>query len=61
MLPPDQFLRCHRSYIINLDKVKQIIKNTNCVLVMENGDEVPVARGRKEEVTKKLITAKHIQ
>jgi len=61
VLDSSLFLRCHRSYIINLNKVKRIIKNQNCVLVMENGDEVPVARGRKEEVTRILLTPKHIQ
>lgn len=54
-LPEDQFIRCHRSYIVNTCKVFKLIKSGNCKLIMENGDEVPVARGKKEETTKKLI------
>ena len=48
------FFRCHRSYIVNLDKVKQIVKRPNCTLIMENGDEVPVARKWREEVVSRL-------
>jgi len=61
VLDSNLFQRCHRSYIINLDKVKRIIRNQNCVLVMENGDEVPVARRKKDEITTILLTPKYIQ
>lgn len=36
MLPPDRFMRIHRSYIIALDKIRAVDRN-NCVYI---GDEV---------------------
>lgn len=36
MLPPDRFMRVHRSYIIALDKIRAVDRN-NCVYI---GDEV---------------------
>lgn len=41
------FVECHKSYIVNLKRVKQVKKN---VLLLENGKEVPIARRRKKEV-----------
>ena len=42
-LPPN-FVKCHRSYIININYIKQ---NLTASIVMKNNDEVPVARGFK--------------
>ena len=39
-LLPDSFCRCHRSYIINLDKIAHIKNKTG--VVMKNGSEIPV-------------------
>ena len=58
VLDSNLFQRCHRSYIVNLNKIRRIIKNQNCVLVMENGDEVPVSRNKKETLLKNLINTK---
>ena len=54
------FYRCHRSYIVNLHKVKEIItwsKNTYSV-VIENPEEskIPLSRTKYNEIQERLIT-----
>lgn len=54
------FYRCHRSYIVNLYKVKEIItwsKNTYSV-VIENPEEskIPLSRTKYNEIQERLIT-----
>ncbi len=54
------FYRCHRSYIVNLHKVKEIItwsKNTYSV-VISNPEEskIPLSRTKYNEIQNKLIT-----
>lgn len=42
------FFRVHRSYLVNLAHIKMYKKGDGGVLVMNNGDEIEVARGSKE-------------
>lgn len=53
ILPENQFFRIHNSYIINLKKIKEFIKNEGYV-VMESNDRIPVARQRKSDFLEKL-------
>lgn len=46
------FVECHKSYIVNLNNIKEIRKNT---LVLENAREIPIARRRKSEVLQRFI------
>lgn len=46
------FTDCHKSYIVNLGKVKQAFKNK---LVLKNGKEVPVSRRRHSNVIQKFM------
>ncbi len=46
------FAYCHKSYIVNLEKVKQICKNK---LVLKNGKEISVSRRRYGEVMQKFM------
>lgn len=39
----DRFVRCHRSFIVNKDKIEQIILGSN-ILILDNGDELPISR-----------------
>jgi len=51
------FFRCHRSYIVNLDKIKEIIPwfNNTYMLKMENKNtEIPVSR-RNASLLKELL------
>ena len=45
-LPKDSFIRCHRSFIVNVNHIKEIFPDTHstCLLVMKNGDRVPVSQ-----------------
>ena len=49
-LPPKDFARVHRSYIIRIDKIKEIEENT--VFIGENA--IPISRSHKEALLKKL-------
>lgn len=53
LLPTDHFFRIHNSYIINLDKIKEYLKNDGYV-ILENGAKIPVSRQRKSEFLEKL-------
>lgn len=43
------FFKTHRSYLINLNQIKQYVKNDGGYIVMGNGDQVTLARDRKDE------------
>ena len=45
-LDPGQFLQVHRSYIVNLNQVREVQPSFNqtYVLTLENGAKVPVSR-----------------
>jgi two-component system LytT family response regulator len=49
LLPKTQFFRCHRSYLINMQLVKEYITTNGGEIVMANGVLIPVARERKED------------
>ncbi len=41
IMPADDFFRCHRSYIVNLDKIEDMERY---VIYMKNGDQVSVSQ-----------------
>lgn len=55
VLPEKWFIRVHSSHIINLQHIKNYIKNRNGTLVMLNGLEIPIASSRKSIIEEKLI------
>lgn len=46
LLPRDMFIRCHRSFIVNVHHIKEIFPDTHStfVLAMNNGDRIPVSQ-----------------
>jgi two-component system, LytTR family, response regulator len=52
VLEEEHFLRVHRQYIINLNHVKQLNRNEG-ILVMDNGDTIPIARAQKERLVER--------
>jgi hypothetical protein len=46
LLPKDHFIRCHRSFIVNVNHIKEIFPDTHStfILSMDNGDRVPVSQ-----------------
>lgn len=49
-LPPQDFMRVHRSFIVRLDKIREIEDNTIAV----DGKLIPVSRYSKEDFLKKI-------
>lgn len=54
LLIPHRFFRTHNSHLVNLGKVRKFDKRDGGLLVMENGDQVPVSVRRKEALLKAL-------
>ncbi len=52
ILEEDHFLRVHRQYIVNLNHVKQLNRNT-CELTMITGETLPIAKNQKERLAEK--------
>ncbi len=49
-----QMLRVHRSFVINLDFVKQYLKQDGGTIIMNCGREIPVSRSRKNEFLERI-------
>lgn len=48
------FFRTHASYLVNLSTVNTYIKGGNSRIIMKNGDNIPVAKTRKELFLSKM-------
>ena len=44
-----QFIRVHQSYIVNLNFIKKYLKGRGGILVMTNGDNIPVSVRKKND------------
>lgn len=46
LLPKDSFIRCHRSFIVNVNHIKTIYPDTHStfLLLLDNGEQVPVSQ-----------------
>ncbi len=54
-LPESQFLRVHRSALVNIDHIRHLHNRRGAVaLEMSNGARVPVARSRRKQVLERL-------
>ena len=49
-LKGDEFLKVHRSYIVNINKIDDIRGNT----IYLQGNQIPIGKGHKEELVKRL-------
>jgi len=56
ILPPDQFVRTHKSYIVNLTKVQEIENDVGGGLLLRLVDktEIPVSKHYKEVLSQKI-------
>ncbi len=52
LLPKKYFVRCHRSYLVNVKYIKLISKE---YIILENGLRVPISRGKYKEVNDAFI------
>lgn len=59
LLPAEHFFRCHRAYIVNLAKVREISPFSHGTYVLTMADraatEVPVARGRVPQLKRRFF------
>lgn len=46
---PDNFVRCHRSFIVNMDKVKKLLLSEGMIEI-DSGETVPLSRSCKKAV-----------
>lgn len=46
LLPSEVFIRCHRSFIVNVHHIEEILPDTHStfLLKMKNGDQIPVSQ-----------------
>jgi two-component system LytT family response regulator len=49
------FYRVHRSYMVNTERVKKIVRNDGGYLVMDNDQQIPISRDQRENVYALLV------
>lgn len=55
LLPEDQFVRTHHSYVVNAHHIKKITKSRGATLTMTNDYEVPVAQRRVSDLQNYIV------
>lgn len=50
------FLRVHHSHLVNKNHVRKFIKTDGGMIRLSDGSEVPISRGRKEEIIGQITT-----
>jgi two-component system LytT family response regulator len=50
------FFRVHNSYLVNIDYIKEFVKNEGLYIVLKNDNTIPVSRAKKSELLKLLNT-----
>ncbi len=48
------FIRCHRSYMVNIHSIKKYVKSDGGTLIIEDGAEIPISVDKTEEILKLL-------
>ena len=54
LLDGNNFFRIHHSHLINMNHIKKYVKGNAGYVVMSNGDNITVARNRKEDFLKQF-------
>ena len=54
LLSPHQFYRPHNSYLINMRRIKELVRGDGGYIVMENKMKIPVSRNKREELMNML-------
>ena len=49
---PEEFVFCHRSYIVNMRYVRSIVKTD---IMLDSGEKIPLSRRLYKEVNEKFI------
>lgn len=57
MLEADKnFMRVHRSYMVNLKQIKRFVKTEGGIIETTNGQKIPISREQKEEFIQRMTT-----
>lgn len=56
LLPKEMFYRIHRSYIVNIHKLKKFVKSNGGYVVLSNGVEIPIPKKRKMDFMKVFLS-----
>lgn len=48
------FLRIHRQYLININRIKKFVRGEGCFLVMDNDQNIPVSRSQRDRLMEKF-------
>ena len=54
MISFPQFFRAHKSYLVNINHVARYVRGQGGYLVLDNGEQISVARGQKDALLKLL-------
>ncbi len=54
VLLDESFFRVHKSYIVNLKEVAEILHGDDQLVVLKNGEKIPVSRERKKDLIDKI-------
>ena len=54
-LNPTRFLRIHRRFLVNVDRIVELLQHGECTIVLQNGTKLPVSRRFKEKVKRFLV------
>ena len=54
LLPPEQFFRCHKSHIVNLNYLLRYDRREDDILIFQDGSKVPVARRKLEMLLERI-------
>jgi DNA-binding LytR/AlgR family response regulator len=52
LLPQDDFMKCHRSYVVNMRKVKSVDLEDDLIILEER--TVPVSKREKDKLLERL-------
>ncbi len=55
VLPKNNFVRVHKSHIVNLKYVSKYIRSKNGSLILQDGTEVPISANRKKDVSDRIL------
>lgn len=56
LIDADSFLRPHNSYLVNMRHIRTFTKRNGGQIIMVSDHEIPVSRGRREDVLRRLGT-----
>ena len=50
ILPEDNFIRIHKSYIVNLNEIKELVKQGSGEIILSNDRIIPISRTHRKQV-----------